>query len=159
MQQDFCVFLYLCFRKNITVKLAIQKSIRTGSKSAKKFVNAYLNKCENDDFTKFDEFTLSKRLEKFFSEKIEGSCKKSIELYGKLTVLNLNSAYLNEYSKDYDPLDLYIFDAQSEKSQDIKYISVWVYHDQNVISGIWISKEKPLGKSKPKDDDKKESAL
>lgn len=126
---------------------------------SKKFVNAYLNKCENDDFTKFDEFTLSKRLEKFFSEKIEGSCKKSIEMYGKLTVLNLNSAYLNKYSKDYDPLDLYIFDAQSEKSQNIKYISVWVYHDQNVISGIWISKEKPLGKSKPKDDDEKESAL
>jgi hypothetical protein len=99
----------------------------------------------------FDEFTLSKRLEKFFSEKIEGSCKKSIEMYGKLTVLNLNSAYLNKYSKDYDPLDLYIFNVQSEKSQDIKYISVWIYHDQNIIGGIWVSEEIPLGRSKHRD--------
>lgn len=153
-----CLSLF-AFSQKYYSKISDTKINQERLEISKNFIDTYLNKCKNSDFTKFDQFILSKSLEKFFLNEIEKSCKKSVEMYGKLKVLNFNSAYLNKYTKNFDPLDLYVFDVQSEKLPDIKYISVWVYHDQNVVSGIWISKEKPLGKSKPKDDDKKESAL
>jgi len=41
-------------------------------------------------------------------------------------------------------LELFVYEAKKEKDPKIKYVSVWIYRDQNYINGIRISKEKPI---------------
>ncbi|MFY1046202.1 hypothetical protein [Chryseobacterium sp. GP-SGM7] len=110
---------------------------------SEQFIKEYFNKCENKDFSKFNNFILDKRFERKLNETYEKNCEESSQNNGKITVKKFNSAYLQDYTKDQDPIEYIVFDADFEKSKDMKFVCVWIYRDQSVISGIWISKEKP----------------
>ncbi|MEJ8590156.1 hypothetical protein JSO54_02775 [Riemerella anatipestifer] len=111
---------------------------------AKSFAQEYLQKCENKDYTKFKDFIIDSKLTKKLNDSIKENCEKMISDYGNTEVLNLNSVYYHKYAKDYDPIDLFIFDFKTEKKPEIKYASVWIYEDKSVIGGLWFSNEKPL---------------
>lgn len=107
------------------------------------FIKDYFSKCENKDFSPFTNFILDKRFERRLRENFEEKCEESLQKNGKLTLKNFNAAYLQDYSKNKDPMELIVFDADFEKSTDLKFVSVWIFRDQNIISGIWVSKDKP----------------
>lgn len=133
------------FGQKLYTKISDSKINQERLKVAESFINQYVEKCKNKDYTPFENFTIAKRIEKKVNEESESNCK-GVE---NITVLGFNSAYILDYAKNDDPLDLFVFDIQYE-GKESKYISTWIYHDQNVINGLWISKEKPLYKEKKK---------
>jgi hypothetical protein len=64
------------------------------------------------------------------------------------SVGNFNSAYIHKTSLTTDPVELFIFNAKTEKNPDIQFLSVWIYQDRNYISGLVITKEKPFKSKK-----------
>lgn len=112
-------------------------------KIGEQFIKEYFSKCENKDFSPFTNFILDKRFERKLREDFEKKCEESLQKNGKMILKKFNSAYLQNYSKDKDPIEYIVFDADFEKSKDLKFVSVWIFRDQNIISGIWVSKEKP----------------
>ena len=84
----------------------------------------------------------------FLDEKLESICKKNDEELGKIELLDFDSAHLNKYSINKDPYELFVFNAKTEKNPDLKYLSVWIYQDRNYLSGLVITKEKPLNPKK-----------
>lgn len=138
--------LFALSQKNYT-KISSSKISTERIKVSENFIKEYYKKCENKDYSQFLNFILDKRLERKLFDDYEKKCEE-VDQSGKINTIKFNSAYLKDYTKNSDPLELIVFDADFEKSKDQKYINVWIYHDQNVINGIWISKEKPFVKSK-----------
>ena len=125
------------------------KNINTERQTiSKNFILDFLKKCEDKNYSKFENYNLSKRLEIFFDKTLEKNCQKNTEELGKIELLNFDSAYLNKYSENTDPYELFIFNAKTEKNPDLKYLSFWIYQDRNYLSGLVITKEKPLNPKK-----------
>ncbi|WDT67145.1 hypothetical protein [Cloacibacterium sp. TD35] len=125
------------------------KNINTERQTiAKNFIQEFLNKCENKNFTSFEKFNIAKKFEMFLDEKISDICQKNETDLGKIELQNLNSAYFYKISLTSDPVELFIFNAKTEKNPEIKFLSVWVYQDRNYIRGIVITKEKPINPNK-----------
>ena len=138
--------LFALSQKNYT-KISSSKISTERIKVSENFIKEYYKKCEDKDYSQFLNFILDKRLERKLFDDYEKKCEE-VDQSGKINTIKFNSAYLKDYTKNSDPLELIVFDADFEKSKDLKYINVWIYRDQNVINGIWISKEKPFVKSK-----------
>lgn len=138
--------LFALSQKNYT-KISSSKISTERVNVSENFIKEYYKKCENKDYSQFLNFILDKRLERKLFDDYEKKCEE-VDQSGKINTIKFNSAYLKDYTKNSDPLELIVFDADFEKSKDLKYINVWIYRDQNVINGIWISKEKPFVKSK-----------
>lgn len=147
----FLLISVFTFSQKYYTKIKSSKVNKERLEISEKFIDKYINKCKRSDYSAFEKFTLSKSFEKQYREKGKDACEKIPQIYGDIKVLNFDSAYLHKYSKDFDPTDLYVFNFTSEKLPQIKYISVWIYHDQNIIGGIWVSEEIPLGRSKHRD--------
>ena len=131
-----------------------EKNINTERQTiAKNFIQEFLNKCENKNYTSFEKFNVAKKFEMFLEEKLSEICQKNETDLGKIELQDFNSAYIHKTSLTTDPVELFIFNAKTEKNPDIQFLSVWIYQDRNYISGLVITKEKPLNpkKSKVKD--------
>lgn len=125
------------------------KNINTERQTiAKNFIQEFLNKCENKNYSKFENYNIAKKFEMFLDEKLESICKKNDEELGKIELLDFDSAHLNKYSINKDPFELFVFNAKTEKNPDLKYLSVWIYQDRNYLSGLVITKEKPFKSKK-----------
>lgn len=111
---------------------------------AKNFAQEYLKKCENKEYSKFQNYIIDSRSTKKLNDSIKENCEEMVNDYGKSEILNLNSSYYHKYAKNIDPLELFIFNFKTEKNPEIIYASVWIYEDKNVIGGLWFSKEKPF---------------
>lgn len=156
----FCILLSVtAFSQKLYSKIKASKVDQERLNSAKTFAGSYLSKCENQDYSKFEDFILSKNLEKKLFVDRGKSCEELLGSNGKIQIKSFNSAYSHDYFKNADPVEMFVFDISTEKKSELKYISVWVYLDQNVIGGIWFSKEISLQPNKEKDVAKKESAL
>ncbi|WP_159745467.1 hypothetical protein [Chryseobacterium sp. 8AT] len=138
--------LFALSQKNYT-KISSSKTSTERIKVSENFIKEYYKKCENKDYSQFTNFILDKRLERKLFGDYEKKCEE-VNQSGKINSIKFNSAYIKDYTKNSDPIELIVFDADFEKSKDLKYINVWIYRDQNVINGIWISKEKAFVKSK-----------
>ena len=138
--------LFALSQKNYT-KISSSKISTERINVSENFIKEYYKKCENKDYSQFTNFILDKRLERKLFGNYEKKCEE-LNQSGKINSIKFNSAYIKDYTKNSDPIELIIFDADFEKSKDLKYINVWIYRDQNVINGIWISKEKAFVKSK-----------
>lgn len=116
---------------------------------SQKFIQTFINKCENKDYTEFSEFNLPSEFKKFLNLKLEEVCSNNENKLGKISLQNLNSAY-----KDKSSLiggeELYIFDANTEKNKETKYLSVWI-SKENQINGIVLTSHKPLKIKQKKD--------
>lgn len=154
----FCLLLSLSlFSQKLYTKIKDSKVDKERLTIATNFVNLYLSKCEAQDYTQFEKFVLSKNLENKLFEDRGKSFENLLNKNGKIQIRSFNSAYSHNYFKNADPVEMFVFDISTEKQSELKYISVWVYLDQNVIGGIWFSKEISVNPNKEKD--KKESAL
>lgn len=100
------------------------------------FAKAYLEKCEKKDYTPFQDFNITGRVQYSLNQNFEKSCQQINENLGKIEIKNLEAAYLQKYTKDLDPIDLMVFTMTSEKVQKPLFVNVWIYHDKNFISGI-----------------------
>lgn len=138
--------LFATAQKNYT-KISTSKISTERVAVSENFIKEYYKKCENKDYSQFANFILDKRLERKLFGDYEKKCEE-VNQSGKINYIKFNSAYIKDYTKNSDPIELIVFDADFEKSKDLKYINVWIYRDQNVINGIWISKEKAFVKSK-----------
>lgn len=138
--------LFASSQKNYT-KISTSKINTERVNVSENFIKEYYKKCENKDYSQFAGFILDKRLERKLFDDYEKKCEE-VNQSGKINTVKLNSVYIKDYTKNSDPIELIVFDADFEKSKDLKYINVWIYRDQNVINGILISKEKPFVKSK-----------
>lgn len=138
--------LLLSAQKNYT-KISTSKISTERVGVSENFIKEYYKKCENKDYSQFTHFILDKRLERILFDNYEKKCEE-INQSGKIKAIKLNSVYIKDYTKNSDPVELIVFDADFEKSKDLKYINVWIYRDQNIINGILISEEKPFVKPK-----------
>lgn len=138
--------LFLSAQKNYT-KISTSKINTERVGVSENFIKEYYKKCENKDYSQFTHFILDKRLERILFDNYEKKCEE-VNLSGKIKAIKLNSVYIKDYTKNSDPVELIVFDADFEKSKDLKYINVWIYRDQNIINGILISEEKPFVKPK-----------
>ncbi|REC44381.1 hypothetical protein [Chryseobacterium sp. 5_R23647] len=138
--------LFASSQKNYT-KISTSKINTERVNVSENFIKEYYKKCENKDYSQFAGFILDKRLERKLFDDYEKKCEE-VNQSGKINIVKLNSVYIKDYTKNSDPIELIVFDADFEKSKDLKYINVWIYRDQNVINGILISEEKPFVKSK-----------
>jgi len=150
----FCGSVMLSAQKYYT-KINSSKINHERVKVSEQFFKEFLRKCAEKDFSKFENFILDKTFERKLFSEFENRCIGMEEWIGRINIKDFNSAYLNDYSKNNDPLELIIFDADFEKKQSLKYLSILIFRDQNVISGMVITEQKPISKYKPK----KESAL
>lgn len=151
MKNFFFIILFLGSFLNAQsyYKKISEKNINTERQTvAKNFILDFLKKCEDKNYSKFENYNLSKRLEMFFDKTLEKNCQKNTEELGKIELLGFDSAYLNKYSEKTDPYELFVFNAKTEKNPELKYVSVWIYQDRNYLSGIVITKEKPLNPKK-----------
>lgn len=145
----FALFLGTFLNAQSYYKKISEKNINTERQTiVKNFILDFLKRCEDKNYSKFENYNIAKKFEMFLNEKFETNCKKNEEEYGKIELLNLESAYLNKYSINKDPFELFVFDVKTEKNTDIKFLSVWIYQDRNYLSGLWISSEKPLNPKK-----------
>lgn len=138
--------LFATAQKNYT-KISTSKISTERVGISENFIKEYYKKCENKDYSPFTNFILDKRLERKLFGDYEKKCEEANQS-GKINSIKFNSAYIKDYTKNSDPIELIVFNADFEKSKDLKYINVWIYRDQNIINGIWISKEKAFVKSK-----------
>jgi non-homologous end joining protein Ku len=81
------------FKKIQTEKLNPEKV-----QLAKKFIQTFLNKCENKDYTEFSEFNIPSEFKKFLNLKFEEVCLSNEKKLGKINLQNLNSAYKDKSS-------------------------------------------------------------
>ena len=95
-----------------------------------------MEKCEKKDYTPFQDFNITGRVQYYLNQNFEKSCQQINENLGKIEIKNLEAAYLQKYTKDLDPIDLMVFTMTSEKVQKPLFVNVWIYHDKNFISGI-----------------------
>lgn len=140
----FLTIGYFSFSQKLYKQIAEKDINKERLNVAKSFAQEYLKKCENKDYSKFQNYIIDSRSTKKLSDSIKENCHEMFAKYGKSEILNLNSSYYNRYTKNYDPLELFIFDFKTEKNSEVKYASVWVYEDKNIIGGLLFSKEKPL---------------
>ncbi|SHG03966.1 hypothetical protein SAMN05443633_109158 [Chryseobacterium arachidis] len=112
----------------------------------KSFIDEYIKKCRNKDYSEFKGFLIDKRIEAELYKKLPKTCEEN----GKMELLDFNSAYEYDNLKYDDPVDVYIYDFKLENLPELKYASVWVYEDKNVIGSIYFSKDKPIYKKKRK---------
>ncbi|MBD3905127.1 hypothetical protein NAL32_11205 [Chryseobacterium sp. Ch-15] len=138
--------LFVSAQKNYT-KISTSKINTERVGVSENFIKEYYKKCENKDYSQFTHFILDKRLERILFDNYEKKCEE-VNQSGKINAIKLNSVYIKDYTKNSDPVELIVFDADFEKSKDLKYINVWIYRDQNIINGILISEEKPFVKPK-----------
>lgn len=134
------------YYKQISVKNINQERLKV----AKNFAQDYLDKCRKNDFSKFENYIIDSRSKPKLNDSIKENCNRIIEKYGNFEILDLNSSYYHKYSKNSDPLELFIFNFKTEKNSEVKYANVWIYEDKNVIGGLLFSTEKPLKRKSKK---------
>ena len=89
-------------------------------------------------------FNITGRLLHYFETNYEKSCRTIENKFGTIEIEAFDSAYLNKYSANADPIDMMIFRIRSEKDPELQFVNVWIYRDQNFIGGIYFSKERML---------------
>jgi len=113
-------------------------------KVSENFLKEYIRKCQSKDYTEFKDYLIDKRIEKELYKKFPEACERN----GKIEILGFNSAYSNDNFKNVDPVDVFIYDLKIENQAGLKYGSIWVYEDKNVIGGVYFSTDKPIYKKK-----------
>ncbi len=103
---------------------------------ARSFAEYYYNKCNTKDFSEIQGFVMDINTKKFgFSpEEIEKYCTKKTGRYGKITVGEFNKAITVARPTDF--YDYFIFKANLEKSDSLKYIVVGLFRDKDIIGGM-----------------------
>ena len=134
----------LIYSQNSYKEIKTEKLNSGKSQTAKNFIETFLDKCENKDYSEFKNFNLSDGHKNFMNEKLEEICVNNSAKFGKIRIENLNSAYKENISL-MGGNELYIFNSNTEKIKDIKYLSVWISKN-NKIDGIVITAEKPFRK-------------
>lgn len=135
-------FPFLLFSQKYHTKIKNSKVNSERIEISKNFIKEYFVKCENKNYSKFDQFTLDKRFERRLFENFQKTCENLTDKLGKINIKKLNSVYIQDFSKDRDPIEMIVFDADFEKSEDMKFVSIWIFRDQNIINAIRISKDK-----------------
>lgn len=135
-------FPFLLFSQKYHAKIKNSKVNSERIEISKNFIKEYFAKCENKNYSKFDQFTLDKRFERRLFENFQKTCENLTDKLGKINIKKLNSVYIQDFSKDRDPIEMIVFDADFEKSEDMKFVSIWIFRDQNIINAIRISKDK-----------------
>ena len=145
----FTLFFSSLLNAQTYYKKISDKDINTERQTvAKNFIQDFLKKCEDKNYTKFEHYNIVKKFEIFLDEKLENICNKNDEEVGKIELLSFDSAHINKYSINRDPYELFIFNAKTEKNPDLKFLSVWIHQDKNYIRGMVITKEKPFNPNK-----------
>ena len=134
----------LIYSQNSYKEIKTEKLNSGKVQTAKNFIKTFLDKCENKDYSEFKNFNLSNGHKNFMNEKLKEICVSNLEKFGKIRIENLNSAYKEKISL-IGGNELYIFNSNTEKAKDTKYLSVWISKN-NLIDGIVITVEKPFRK-------------
>ncbi|QOW09069.1 hypothetical protein Q73A0000_01250 [Kaistella flava (ex Peng et al. 2021)] len=99
---------------------------------AQDFVETYLKKCENKDYSEFEGFNIAKKFQaKLSPDSLKRSCNYIYYKNGKVTVEKLVSAHTTKSPKDF--MDVLNFKIKTEKSAAPMYLHLGMYRDQNYI--------------------------
>ncbi|SKC01011.1 hypothetical protein SAMN05660477_02419 [Soonwooa buanensis] len=103
---------------------------------AKSFVEEFIHKCENRDYTPIVGFNLDINLNASLQkeEEFKKTCEKHVAKYGKVVVGDYHSAITPNTPRDY--ADFIVFNMTSEKKDSLKYMAVMLYRDKDYIAGF-----------------------
>ena len=139
-------FVIYIYGQNNYKQIPSEKLSEQKIQLTKNFIQTYLTKCENKNYTEFSNFNLATEHKKFMDKNLTEICQNDEKNFGKINLNKFNSAYKNKSSL-VGGNELYIFDANTEKDKNIKYLSVWI-SKENQIDGMVITDYKPLKKRK-----------
>ena len=96
------------------------------------FVETYLKKCDNKEYSEFEGFNISKKFQaKLAADSLKKSCNYLNYKNGKIKVEKLVSGHTTKSPKDF--LDVLNFKITTEKSATPMYLHLGMYRDQNFI--------------------------
>ncbi len=99
---------------------------------AQNFIETYLKKCDNKDYSALGGFNISKKFEaKLVSDSLEKNCERIVRTNGKITIEKFVSAHTFNSPKDF--LDVFNFKIKTEKGSGRLFLHLGMYRDQNFI--------------------------
>lgn len=112
--------------------VSLSKMSKERKAIAQDFVEAYLKKCENKDYSEFEGFNISKKFQaKLSPDSLKKSCNYINYKNGRVKVEKLVSAHTPNYPKNF--VDVLNFKVTTEKSSEPMYLHLGMYRDQNYI--------------------------
>ncbi|QIG90753.1 hypothetical protein G6R40_14350 [Chryseobacterium sp. POL2] len=152
--KNLYIFLLLLFYVSINAqvfkKISNSKIDAERLELAKEFSALFFAKCEKQDYTEFKDYKMSVTLAKKLTEdNIKKTCESTSRSSGKITISDLKTVYDFKYTRIYDPIDYFVFNILTENpNSNYKYAIVSIYHDQNIIDGVYLSDRLPSEKKK-----------
>ena len=96
------------------------------------FVEKYLSKCDNKDYSELKGFNVSKKFQsKLLPDSLKRNCDYLYYKNGKIKVEKLVSGHTTKSPKDF--LDVLNFTIKTEKSTEPMYLHLGMYRDQNYV--------------------------
>ena len=130
------------FAQQYYKKIPISKVNYERRTTATQFAKEYIEKCNTKNYKPFEGFLIASKMNSILKTSFKRNCLKNEELFGKMTLMDLESVHLQKFSEDKDPIDLLIYPIKTEKGHTELFLNLWIYHDQNYISGLVISERK-----------------
>lgn len=113
-------------------------------KFTQEFAQEVLDKCRNKEYnSNFKSAKLSIPMDNYLRKNMKSICEDNQKKYGSIEIKKFNNAYYHKYMTD-DPVQMFVYNIDSEQSNDAKYFSIWVESISKKIQGFWITKNKPL---------------
>lgn len=101
-------------------------------KIAADFVETYLNKCSNKDYSAFEGFNISAKFNsRLQPDSLKRSCERIAYSYGKVKVEKLVSVHSRKSPRDF--IDVFNFKITTEKKPEVRYLHLGMYRDQNYL--------------------------
>ncbi|MBS1548371.1 MAG: hypothetical protein JSS94_00715 [Bacteroidetes bacterium] len=117
---------------------------RIFKKFTEEFAHELMDKCAKKDYSsEFKSAKLSIPMDRYLAKNLEKICTENEKKYGTIEIVKFNNAYYHKYMQD-DQVQMFVYNIQSNQSNDAKYLSIWVGAISKKIQGFWITKNKPL---------------
>ncbi len=124
------VFLYNCSTRYSTIPL--EKVSDERKQIATKFVETFLKKCSDKDYSNFEDFNIAMRFKSQIQpDSLKKSCERIARNYGIVRIEKLASVHSTNYPKDF--IDVFNFKISTEKKPQIQYLHLGMYRDKNYL--------------------------
>ena len=119
-----------CSSRYTTVSLS--KIDKERKEIAQNFVETFLEKCQNKDYSEFEGFNIAKKFQaKLAPDSLKKTCNYINYKNGKVEIAKLVSVHSGTFPKNF--LDIFNFKLKTEKSKEPVYLHLGMYRDQNYI--------------------------
>ncbi len=129
---SFTIFSLLSCSNRRYATVSLNKINAERKETAQRFVKTFLEKCQQEDYSSFQDFSISKSFErKIIGDSLAVICGEIAKRNGKVKVLSLSSVHSPLRPKDY--IDVFNFKLETEKATAPVYLHLGLLRDKNFI--------------------------